>query len=222
MNWRLPCAILVLFVAALYVCSRPLDVVAPDGTSTQAHTDSQTYLHKVFAPEVFPNWILVVVGIGGVAAALFTLTAIKRQADLQSVPMQQWVEIENWRTSVVHENDGGGVLTVSFDVFNRTPYVFTLNEAHIKPLHHYFKKKVDYRVGPNKKVIYDAYFPITREQNADRGARVLQIPMSVIIEFTDVLKNKQYHSEVGTIECNSQRALFTPKGFDAVDEVAAN
>jgi hypothetical protein len=173
------------------------------------------YLHKAFAPENLSSWVLVAVGIGGIAAALLTLRAIKRQADLQSVPMQQWVEKENWRTEVEHYDDGSGQITISFDVYNRTDFVLTVNEARIRPLHLQFIKKVDYRRAPNTRVIFDVYFPLTREQNAERAEGKLQIPISVIVGFTDVLKNKIYDSEVGTVQCSSQRAIFTPKSFEA-------
>jgi hypothetical protein len=175
------------------------------------------YLHKAFAPEILSNWILVLVGIGGVIAALLTLKAIKRQADLQSVAMQQWLETENWRTEVVHHDDGAGEITISFDVFNRTNFVLTVNEAQIRPQHHEFVKRLDYRLGPNKKVIFDVFFPITRAQNAARGEGNLRIIVSVLIGYTDAMKNKMYHSEVGIVQCSNQRATFTPKGFEAVE-----
>lgn len=42
--------------------------------------DETTYWHEAFGPPTWPNWALVIVGIGAIAAAIRTLKVIRRQA----------------------------------------------------------------------------------------------------------------------------------------------
>jgi hypothetical protein len=68
---------------------------------------------RLFAPENIPNIALVVVGLGAIVTALYTLKAIERQTkateesakaaqrtvDLQRIMQQQWLQIAGWRSS---------------------------------------------------------------------------------------------------------------------------
>jgi hypothetical protein len=69
MNWRIPTAFLVVCAGALYLCSRPLDIVAPNGTIAGAPTDYQSTFWN-HAPE----WTVAL-------ATVLTLFGILYQAD---------------------------------------------------------------------------------------------------------------------------------------------
>lgn len=84
MNWRLSWTLLILCVAALYLCSRPPDIATPpDGTVAAARTDAQnTFLEKA------PEWTVAL-------ATILTLFGILYQADEMkkaTVAMQQNTE----------------------------------------------------------------------------------------------------------------------------------
>jgi len=70
--------------------------------------------------------VLVFVGIGGIIAAVSTLRAIKKQADLMQAQFDQWVDVENWRV-----NKGSDKFIVWVDLINHTAYPITLVEGQL-------------------------------------------------------------------------------------------
>lgn len=71
--------------------------------------------------------VLMFAGIGGVIAAVRTLRAIKRQADLMQAQFDQWVELENWRTKKPELDK----FIVWVDLVNHTAYPITLDDGYL-------------------------------------------------------------------------------------------
>jgi hypothetical protein len=76
--------------------------------------------------------LLMVAGIGGVALALRTVSAIedqgkimKRQADLMDLQLTPWATIQNWQTHLGPVSSDPQVLTVTFEAINESGFPLT-------------------------------------------------------------------------------------------------
>ena len=72
-----------LFAAALIVGIAPIHIYQP-----------RHYIYRLFDAPNLPSIILVFIGIGGVWAALRTLTAIEKQVDAQVNTERAWMEVD--------------------------------------------------------------------------------------------------------------------------------
>jgi hypothetical protein len=96
------------------------------------------YWKEAFWPAYAGNWALVLVG--GIAGWLAwrTLNAIKRQTDIQSAAMQQWIDVTAITVSNSDLTDGMGkeekyaVVRIEFDATNNTAYPLKIKEIAAK------------------------------------------------------------------------------------------
>ncbi|MCU1338927.1 MAG: hypothetical protein JWO19_4508 [Bryobacterales bacterium] len=68
---------------------------------------------------------LVIVGWHGVNAALRTLGAIDRQADLMDLQLTPWATVQNWQTEMGSLSSNPKVLTVIFEAINESNFPLT-------------------------------------------------------------------------------------------------
>jgi len=107
---------------------------SPQQTNNPA-ADSESYLCRLIAPANLPNIYLVLVGIGGIFAAIGTLDILKRQTNaierqtkavedsiaLQKTLKRQWLNLENWRIMGEKTQTGEHTLiSLMFNVINST------------------------------------------------------------------------------------------------------
>jgi hypothetical protein len=90
---------------------------------------------ELLAPANIPNWVLCLVGGFAGWAAYKTLRAIKRQSDLmkrqidlQSVAMSQWVNIEPIKTVTPPAFQNPIEVVLEFQVLNKTDYLLTVKK----------------------------------------------------------------------------------------------
>jgi len=110
--------------------------VQPAPTKQAEDSKSKSYQwRELYAPANIPNWLLAVVGSLAVVAALKTLWAIRKQADLmdrqiaiQTTAMSQWVNIVPLGISKGVVPNGSGICEVSlqFEILNKTDYLMTI------------------------------------------------------------------------------------------------
>jgi hypothetical protein len=97
--------------------------VKEDGASIEcnwAEGEPESYLKRLFGPENAPNIGLVVIGLGGIFAAICTLKAIEKQAEIAANSQRSWIVAKR-----VEKPDLSGtwILRVSceFEVFGLSP-----------------------------------------------------------------------------------------------------
>jgi hypothetical protein len=81
---------------------------------------------ELYGPANIPNWFLALVGIGAVIAALRTLWAIRKQADIQAAGMQQWIDVETKGVKAVQLHGEPFAAQLQFEAVNNTPYLLTI------------------------------------------------------------------------------------------------
>jgi hypothetical protein len=87
--------------------------------------------HKFIAwPDGITAWLIMLTLGAIVWQAWETRKAAEAARDsirLQERAMQQWIEVTNWRSSMLRLTEGeGGMLTIDVDIVNRTPYPLTM------------------------------------------------------------------------------------------------
>src|ERR1700721_376111 len=93
---------------------------------------------ELYAPANIPNWVLALVGIGAVIAALKTLWAIRKQADLQAAGMKQWIDVQVIKSTCEQAYVLGGVefhaerVEIWFSATNQTDYPLTIQKIFVK------------------------------------------------------------------------------------------
>lgn len=102
----------------------------PPSNDVQNTTEKpQSTWEKDFPPDSWPNWGLVLVGIIAGVVAIWTLLAIKRQADLQQIAMRQWVTTYLWMQEPRYVDGQLVELTIRIPVLNETSYPLTLDSV---------------------------------------------------------------------------------------------
>ncbi len=69
--------------------------------------------------------LLVIVGWHGVNAALRTLKAIERQADLMDLQLTPWATVQNWQAEMGPLSSNPKVLAVTFEAINESNFPLT-------------------------------------------------------------------------------------------------
>jgi hypothetical protein len=146
-------------------------------------------------PEKVTNFGLFVVGVFGVFAAFFTLLAIKKQTDIQSASLRQWIEVGQWRGEVLkgfHDEDRY-YLKVIVQIVNRTNAPLTLKEGRIS-FDNYtrFETGQDTFLAPDAPYLIAVDFGITEEQaHAFKiGGPGIVIPVSGSFVHVGTLKRR--------------------------------
>jgi hypothetical protein len=97
---------------------------------TKEYRDSWTFRLTV-AGVIFTGLIvgltagLLIVGRNGVNAALRTLTAIERQADLMDLQLTPWATVQNWQAEMGPLSSSPKLLIVSFEAINESDFPLT-------------------------------------------------------------------------------------------------
>jgi hypothetical protein len=106
-----------------------VDQQASEDEAITAACEPISYFYGLFSAANLPTVLLLVVGIVGVLAAIWTLQqmeiqteAIKRGVELQSI---QWITLKNWQSRLSDHC----MLNVEVDVLNETDFPFTLRGA---------------------------------------------------------------------------------------------
>jgi hypothetical protein len=168
--------------------------------------------HELFAPANIPNWVLVLVGGGGVWAALRTLRAIEGQLRLQEVQYRQWAEIGGWKnlSKGIRMDATEAEMILGFEVENKTGFPFTLRrlETGIEG-EGSSSTTMERMIAPGGS--YAAIYPFeaTSEQLRLYWLNKLIVTLSIVVGIRDVLgkeRSAQQFTQIitfGPTKCES-------------------
>lgn len=174
------------------------------------------YLCRLFSSANFPTWLLVFVGIGGVWAAMKTLSTIQMQTDaivrdadatqaaaiatqtsveLQKAAMEQWVDTDDWESSRIYIQPAAteADLRISFRLVNPTKFPLTLRSVELwvnqrKNRLVVFRKLI---VPPDDGTRVEISFQIKGQNIANYRTNSLTLEIGGLIKFVDMFKKDQ-------------------------------
>jgi hypothetical protein len=144
--------------------------------------------------------------IRGVFIALETLRTVKRQTDIQSAAMKQWIDLDGWQSKDLWDGQEPG-LKFTFTLINPTNFLLILNHAEIA-----FSPRLPERyllvtsgtpLPPNKPLRIDLFLPIDTDRLATFRTGTLGLSVDGTIEFTNALEEKITQTISGLLSCNS-------------------
>jgi hypothetical protein len=176
--------------------------------------------------------LLALVGIVGIIVAICTLKTIERQTaatetaaeatriaaeatarsvTLQETALRQWVNIENWRSTVFIPEGGALSLHVQFDVVNPTDLPLTLDYAFIILGDQGGKAGRSNLIPPKKGHPVTTTVKITEEQARKWHQEELIFMVNGYIKFEDALEKERTQPFNGVIGCSGKRGVrFVP------------
>jgi hypothetical protein len=166
------------------------------------------YFCRLFSAASLPTVLLVLVGIGGIWAALRTLNTIERQADiterqtkatedsvnLQETLNQQWLDISGWR----REGDSSRelnppVFTIAADISNPTNAPLTVKSVTIRIIgDESMKYEVGNTLAPNGEPIKITYsYTVKPHELKAYETYALALPIDGFVDYVDCFKKAQ-------------------------------
>ena len=159
--------------------------------------------------------ILMLVGIGGICAALLTLGAIQRQADLMGrqiklteASMKQWIEFGEWKSEWVSDSEE---LAISFQVFNPTNFLLTAELGKMTVKNPAIGILFIYRaapLAPNRPLSVKFSIPLTPANMQALQGGTIGFSVDGVIVFMSALDVRITQSFSGIITCNRQETKF--------------
>jgi hypothetical protein len=205
----------------------------PEAKEAQGCTDKNTQngSKQLSTQEALANWALVLVGFIGIGVAVWTLLVIRRQTkatedsvgamrdsvELQAIGMRQWVDIDNWRTSL---KESSGLLLFHFDLVNNTERKLTVEDVSLKIDERTSCSHHGNVVAP-KGGRYTVGFPYVMSREEAIGyisKSVTRIfSLSGLIVYMDILGKRQEQPFTGIVSCSRDRTSFQV-GWQAAEQ----
>jgi hypothetical protein len=191
-----------------------VDQRATEQRAIGAACEPNGYLCRLFGAANLPTVVLVFIGIGGIWAALWTLKAIQRQADIQEAPLQQWIAIDKWGTEGTHNKDGSAQLRIFFSVVNPTPYPLSLTRISVEIREVGIDYPDGHPLGPGERRTLGIEIHISESETKQRLNGALLLVVQGYVKFIGVLKKEMVWPLTGLLQCSQQQTIFTPEFRD--------
>ena len=154
---------------------------------------TQNVWREAFGPATWPNWALVIVGIGGIYAAIKTLKTIEAQARLQKTAMRQWIVTGNWTQGPRYMNGILAEIDLQIPIVNETNYPLRL-ESVVAELNGIEQiKTVRSQLAPLGRDAHVLTFPIRLEgpQVSEYQQNRFTLVVECRVTFVDVFEDQQ-------------------------------
>jgi len=159
---------------------------------------------------------LALVGVGLVAsiAAFLTLRAIRNQVDLQVQAMEQWVDLQNWRSELIPNGKDWWRLNVYVEIINPTNFPLKLPQAKVRLIEPpngwtEFQLRDNHLLTPrNPELVRLLVSQIGPDRAAQYNSGVLLFQVEADLSHIGVLRKLQNKPVKGTLYCGRSKTWF--------------
>jgi hypothetical protein len=161
-----------------------------------------------------PDWWVVFIAFLTACAVAYqakksaeALEAMWASMELQEIALQQWVDLDNWRTNYRVRKDGSKELEVCFDIVNPTKLPLTLEAVTTTIANHTFATASRNFVAPNKTYTVNVTIPLS-DEDAERflGSTLVLSVRGDIAYSSDVHKDWRHQPFSAFLVCRKGQA----------------